>query len=849
MKKSHVLSILAALFLAAVLALAACETFEGEDGFVAVTNITVTPTTVTVGDTKPLEATVLPANATNKTIIWTVNGTEANLNPTNNSITGIKAGKVTLTATIINGKDNGKTNYTQDNLVITIFEPVTNIFVSPEPIIGTVNTLLPLVATVIPPSATNKTITWSVSVGGNNAYFEGSNFTAMTAGNFTVTATITDGKAIGQNFTKTFPITISDQFVFMPVASITINSDTGVVDKSLELTGTVLPPTATNKTITWSVVNQNGTSASINGNTLIARVAGTVNAKATITNGTAIGQNYIHNFDITITAQFVAVTGITSAPTKGIVGVPLELSATVSPSTATNKTIRWVPTGTGIPNYELDGSFLTAKQAGTVKVRAIIDNGTDIGVSANQDFTIQISDFVPVKEIKDVPITGITYKSIDLSKAKVMPEDATNRNNITWIITDKGTTNAGSINSNNAFIASNKGTVTVKATIKNGLGLGTGEDYIEPFTITILSEVEDIIQELGASAWAYEDKGKLILPDGGPYNVKKDITIPNTIEVIVTGDDITLSIDSGRKITIEGQLVISGDSTLKVAGGGTLNLKDDATVYRLGKLDVVNAKVNISDELDVQGELSIGVNGSMYVLDGGRLTISNGPEDEWEPNKDNKGKISGSGILEVQGGGIMRVPEPFINEFFSLNEIKGGKVLVHAGGDFHLLGYNPAPYPDFPNVEYPLIGKDIDNTARKTWRGAEYDVEEGFIEITFNDGMPALTLKGKANALGVRNYIDSTPPAFTREEMKQQLVFTIYARSVLTIGQPSPSAATKLTVTAFGKLINNGLIFINKGSKLVAEDSSSVKGTSTIFTAAGAFIPSDPSSGKPTWTW
>jgi hypothetical protein len=78
---------------------------------------------------------------------------------------------------------------------------------------------------------------------------------------------------------------------------------------------------------------------------------------------------------------FVSVTDITNfSPIQAIVGAEIELTATVSPTTATNKEIDWsVVTGTATLRTTGSGTtkrtFLTATASGNIIVRATIRNG------------------------------------------------------------------------------------------------------------------------------------------------------------------------------------------------------------------------------------------------------------------------------------------------------------------------------------------------------------------------------------------------------------------------------------------------------------------------------------------
>jgi hypothetical protein len=96
----------------------------GGGNFVPATNITGVPSEVTVGS-RALTATVLPSNATNRTIAWSVSSagtTGASIS--GNTLTTNAAGTLTLTATIANGAGTGS-NYTKDfNITVSTTGPV-----------------------------------------------------------------------------------------------------------------------------------------------------------------------------------------------------------------------------------------------------------------------------------------------------------------------------------------------------------------------------------------------------------------------------------------------------------------------------------------------------------------------------------------------------------------------------------------------------------------------------------------------------------------------------------------------------------------------------------------------------
>lgn len=68
---------------------------------VAVTGITLAPTTVSieVGKTAKLAATVTPSNATNQTTVYTSSDDTVATVASDGTVTGVKAGETTITAT------------------------------------------------------------------------------------------------------------------------------------------------------------------------------------------------------------------------------------------------------------------------------------------------------------------------------------------------------------------------------------------------------------------------------------------------------------------------------------------------------------------------------------------------------------------------------------------------------------------------------------------------------------------------------------------------------------------------------------------------------------------------------
>ena len=90
---------------------------------------------------------------------------------------------------------------------------------------------------------------------------------------------------------------------------------------------------------------------------------------------------------------------------------------------------------------------------------------------------------VPVTDITDIPTSTMAGTSITLN-GNVIPSNATNQT-ITWTITNQGTT-AANISNNNILYTPQKGTVTITATIANGIS--NGVNYVKNNISIIVNE-------------------------------------------------------------------------------------------------------------------------------------------------------------------------------------------------------------------------------------------------------------------------------------------------------------------------------------------------------------------------
>lgn len=209
--------------------------------------------------TLQLSVQVMPSNATNKSVTWSIiNGTgQATVSETG-IVTAIASGTVTARATAADGSG------VYGSLALTILNqiiPVTGISVSAEPgnpAIDIDNGTLQLIAIVSPSNSTYKSVIWSIAGGTGQATISQSGLvTAISDGKVSAVASSTDGSAVS----GIIEITITNQII--PVSGIMILAEEGTTVISaakgtLQLITEILPEHATNKSVDWSVENVTG---------------------------------------------------------------------------------------------------------------------------------------------------------------------------------------------------------------------------------------------------------------------------------------------------------------------------------------------------------------------------------------------------------------------------------------------------------------------------------------------------------------------------------------------------------------------------------------------------------------
>ncbi len=421
-----------------------------------VTGITLSPTSSTVymGETKTLTATVSPSTASNQNVIWSSNNTSVATVDSNGKVTPKGNGTATITAT------SAENNTIKATATVTVKTKVTGITLSPTSATININNTRQFTATVAPTTASNKTINWTSSNTNVATVDSTGKVTAKGNGTATITATSAENNTIKAQATVT---------VVTPLSSLSISPSTNAmnVNDTKTLTLTYNPTTASNKNVTWTSSNTSVATVDSNG-----KVTAKGNGTATITATSAENSNIKATATVTVTTK---VTGVTINPTSATIymGETRTFTATVSPSTASNKNVTWTSTNTSVATVDSNGK-VTPKANGTTTIKVITVDGSK---TASASVTVRTN---ATGVTLNKTSTIIEVNNTETLSATVAPSTTSDKT-ITWTSSN---TNVATVDSNGKVTAVANGEAVITARTTNG--------KTAQCTVTVVTPVDGI---------------------------------------------------------------------------------------------------------------------------------------------------------------------------------------------------------------------------------------------------------------------------------------------------------------------------------------------------------------------
>ena len=321
---------------------------------VSVTGVTLnkTSTSIQVGGTETLTATVSPKDAANKKVTWKSSNAAIASVDANGKVTGVKAGEATITVTT---EDGGKTATCK----VTVSDKeikVTGVKLNKSETSLLVGGNETLTATVLPEDATNQNVTWKSDKPEIATVDANGKVTGVKAGEATITVTTEDGGK-----TATCKVTVKPNLV----SEITLAALAIYVGESKAITATVKPDDATNKALTWTSSDETVATVDATG-----KVTGKKIGTATITATAQDGSGVSGSCTVTVLSHVKKVTVTPANLTLGQ-NKSYTLKATVEVfGSGTDTGVTWTSSDTTIATVDATGKVTATDKVGTVTITA-----------------------------------------------------------------------------------------------------------------------------------------------------------------------------------------------------------------------------------------------------------------------------------------------------------------------------------------------------------------------------------------------------------------------------------------------------------------------------------------------
>ena len=533
--------------------------------------ISATSVTKYVGEKITLKATVIPSGAKNKAVKWTSSNSKVATVSSSGVVTCVGGGTATITCKTEDG------GYTAKCKVTVRVKPSS---VKLDKTTATVYTTksVQLKATVLPENAYDKGVTWSSSNTDVARVDSNGKVTAVGSGKAVITVkTKTNGKI------AKCTVTVKPK---VQVISIKLNKTSGSVYKggTYQLRATVSPSNATFPEVKWSSSNKKVATVSSTG-----KVTGVAAGKTVITCRSVDNSRVVASFTVTVK---IKTTGVKLDKTKLSLYESYSgtLKATVSPSNATDKTVKWSSSNTKIAKVDKNGK-VTAVKPGTAVITCKTNNGGYIAKC-----TVTVKKLIKVTSVTLNKNGGSMYdgKTYQL-KATVSPANASIKT-LSWSSSD---TKVVKVDSTGKITAVNPGMAVITCKTKQGGKVATCKVNVVPVKVTGV--------KLHRTSWTipYNKPYKLVATVAPAEATNKSVTWsssnPKAVAVSKNGYILGCTPNASAVITcktVDGNKVAT--CKVKVAPVAVTGIKLNKTAVGLasGKSTTIIATVSPSNASD-----------------------------------------------------------------------------------------------------------------------------------------------------------------------------------------------------------------------------------------------------------
>lgn len=547
------------------------------------------------GESGKLTATVYPLNSTQKTLTWVSDHPDVASVDNEGNVTARKAGAATVTVKVA------------ENVTavckVTVISRVTGISLS-----ETIVELKPgethqLTATVLPQNASNAEVTWYSDKESVAIVSQSGLVAAVGPGEATVHVVTSDGGKMATCLVK----------VGTPVKGITlsISSETLYVgDPSLDISATLTPADATEKSLDWSSSDPTVASV-IPGASLRAVIKPLKPGVATITATTKDG-GFTATCKVTV-KRHVSGVSLNKTSLNMYVGETESLTANVAPADASDKNVSWSSGNSAVASVSNDGK-VTANKPGTAVIKVVTND-----LSKEATCTVTVKRHVESVELSQKEMRLYLGENKSLT-ATVLPSDASDKN-VTWSSSDP---NVATVSTTGNVVSKSVGTTVI--TVKTADG-----GYQAECKVTVL---EPVVYATSL----------ILAPQTLSMNIDESSSL--TLQMLPANANEALVWESDNESVAK---VVNGDVTAVGVGVAKIKVKgknvtsNEVTVTVIDKFAVTGVKLNEPEK-------------SLQVGDSFILTATVLPEDArdktvtWSSDKESVATVKDGVVTAVSPG-------------------------------------------------------------------------------------------------------------------------------------------------------------------------------------------------------
>ena len=646
-----------------------------------------TEATIYTGNTLQLTATVSPSTTSNPSVTWSSSNTSVATVSSSGVVTAKSTGNAVITAKTADGSNLSA------SCNVTVKQLATSISLNKTSETLYMGNTLQLTATVYPNSTSDKSVSWSSDNSAVATVSSDGLVTPISTG----TATITVRTEDGSNLTAQCIVTVKQYATSISLSETDVTICTG---NTLQLTATVLPTTTSNPSVTWSSSNTSVATVSSTG-LVTAKSTGT----AVITAKTADGTNLSASCNVTVKRLATSISLNKTSATLYL-DQTVQLTATVSPSNATDQSVIWSSSDNSIATVTSTG-LVTAIAPGNAVITATTADGSNLSATC----AITVKAYVTSLSFDQPEVTILEGDTITLSPI-IQPSYATDQS-LYWY-----TNNSAVASVNNGIVVGRSGgEATITARTADGSNLSA------TCMVTVVPNFDISMPNLNHLRGSSNNKFDLTIDLANRYDItgmQFDIQFPDGVDIVKDNNgEYDILLDDARKTRNHTAIASSlGNNTyrilissatanpLKGHYGTVVHIMVEVPLYHVsGNKQIKYTNIVLSEPDETRHTLSsrtslisyfykegdanadVSVDVADYVITGNYI-LQNNPENFWydAANVDHNSTIDVNDLTGITNialgrreGGILQMPAMQASEEVEDIELTANPLAIEAG--------------------------------------------------------------------------------------------------------------------------------------------------------------------------